>query len=198
MRARAALVGVALLGVALSAHGSARSPSEQRLLDASEFRPITVHRGSTSSPAPSLALQSLASPALPTLPAPSPELTLSPVKQPEVRARVKLKVAQAKEVGNSARGVPTWYCNKTHPEVTQSVCTRGYPDVTDSQMYAAAGPSLQVGDWRGRTVTVTAPSGKSVQVKLVDSCACGGSHFIDLYYDAFKLLGSPSTAVVTW
>jgi len=64
--------------------------------------------------------------------------------------------------------------------------------------YAAAGPSMRVGNWRGRVVTVTA-NGKSIRVKLIDFCACGtNDHFLDLYWDAFHALGSPRRAVVTW
>ena len=41
-------------------------------------------------------------------------------------------------------------------------------------------------------------NGRHLRVKLVDFCACGGSHFIDLYWDAFNALGRPSRAKVTW
>jgi hypothetical protein len=64
-------------------------------------------------------------------------------------------------------------------------------------MYAAAGPSLRVGKWRGRVVTVTA-NGRSIKVTLIDFCECSGAHFLDLYWDAFKALGRPSRAIVYW
>jgi len=46
-------------------------------------------------------------------------------------------------------------------------------------------------------VTVHA-NGRTLRVKLVDFCGCSGNHFIDLYWDAFKALGRPSHAKVTW
>ena len=88
--------------------------------------------------------------------------------------------------------MPTYYC-----KAGSSRCTRGYPDGPGIDYYAAAGPSLRVGDWRGRVVSVTA-NGRTIQVKLIDWCFCGGDHFIDLYYDAFKALGMPSSAKVAW
>ena len=194
MRVRAALAGATLLAVTIITHGSARPPSEQRPLSDLAFRPVAVPHRDREEEDPSPTLKSTPPPPTPTL-EPAPALTRPPVKQPEVKARVQPKATKvpASRTGHSARGVPTYYCR-----AGRSVCTHGYPDVAGNQMYAAAGPSLRVGNWRGRVVTVTAPSGKSVQVKLIDWCACGGSHFIDLYYDAFKLLGSPSSAKVTW
>ena len=41
-------------------------------------------------------------------------------------------------------------------------------------------------------------NGRTLRVRLVDFCACGGNHFLDLYWDAFKALGRPSHAKVTW
>jgi len=89
-------------------------------------------------------------------------------------------------------GTPTWYC-----KAGRSRCTKGYPDVAGQQFYAAAGPSLRVGSWRGRTVSVTA-NGITIKVKLIDWCACGGDHFLDLYWDAFDALGRPAKATVSW
>ena len=62
-------------------------------------------------------------------------------------------------------------------------------------MYAAAGPALRVGDWRGRTVTVTA-GGRSVRVTLIDWCACPDGRLIDLYAGAFSRLAPLSRGVV--
>ena len=57
-------------------------------------------------------------------------------------------------------------------------------------MYAAAGPALRVGAWRGRWVTVTA-NGRSVRARLVDWCLCTGSggRIIDLYSSVVVKLG---------
>jgi rare lipoprotein A (peptidoglycan hydrolase) len=80
--------------------------------------------------------------------------------------------------GHSASGTATWYCK---PGV--SVCHNAYP----GGLYAAAGPELRVGDWRGRAVRVCG-NGRCVNVRLIDWCACGGNHIIDLYSDAFTRL----------
>jgi rare lipoprotein A (peptidoglycan hydrolase) len=100
------------------------------------------------------------------------------------RARVAQGAATSTVVGNShrVRGVATWYCL---PGV--STCTSGYR----GGLYAAAGPELRIGNWRGRTVKVCG-NGNCVVVKLIDWCACGGSRIIDLYNDAFRRLASPS------
>ncbi len=75
------------------------------------------------------------------------------------------------------RGTATWYCLPG-----RSPCTAGYPA---TGAYAAAGPALRaaLGDWRGRTVTVTA-GGRSVEVTLVDWCRCPSAD-IDLYAGVF-------------
>jgi rare lipoprotein A (peptidoglycan hydrolase) len=69
-------------------------------------------------------------------------------------------------------------------------------------MFAAAGPALRVGNWRGRVVTVTA-NGRSVRLKLADWCACPGGRVIDLYASVVRALGLPLsrgvyTVRVTW
>jgi hypothetical protein len=90
-------------------------------------------------------------------------------------------------------GKASWYCG------AGSRCTRGYPA---SGLYAAAGPALRVGDWRGRTVTVRrlgydgpCSEGPCVQVQLVDFCACRGK-LVDLYRVAFSRLADPSRGIV--
>ena len=93
---------------------------------------------------------------------------------------------RASSTGKSARGSATWYC-----KTGVSVCHNAYP----GGYYAAAGPALRVGDWRGRVVRVCG-SGSCVNVRLVDWCACGGSHIIDLYSDAFKRLAPLSSGAV--
>ena len=89
-------------------------------------------------------------------------------------------------------GTATFYC-----QPSRSACTRGYPA---SGPYAAAGPALRVGKWRGRWVTVRA-SGRAIRVRLVDWCACPG-RLIDLYGSQFSRLAPLSRGVlrvsVTW
>ena len=93
----------------------------------------------------------------------------------------------------SVSGTPTWYCL-----AGVSRCTKGHPDGPGIDLYAAAGPSIRraIPDWRGRTVTVCAKV--CIEVTLIDWCACGGDHFLDLYHDAWVLLGRPGRATVTW
>jgi rare lipoprotein A (peptidoglycan hydrolase) len=88
---------------------------------------------------------------------------------------------------HSVRGVASWYCK---PGV--SACHYQY----SGGMYAAAGPALRVGNWRGRTVTVCG-SGNCVNVKLIDWCACGSGRVIDLYSDAFSRLAPLSSGTLS-
>ena len=86
-----------------------------------------------------------------------------------------------------AVGTASWFCL-----AGRSPCTRGYP----GGLYAAAGPALRVGDWRGRQVRVCAGE-RCVTVELIDFCACPGGRVIDLYADAFARLAPLSRGVVT-
>jgi hypothetical protein len=93
---------------------------------------------------------------------------------------------------HSVRGIATWFC-----KTGVSTCTHGYP----GGMYAAAGGPLRVGNWRGRHVKVCTSS-RCITVKLIDWCACGNGHIIDLYSDAFNRLGSTNqgglSVTVSW
>lgn len=84
---------------------------------------------------------------------------------------------------HAARGVASWFASY------------------GSGLYAAAGPALRVGSWRGRTITVEA-NGRRVAVQLVDYCNCYGARLIDLSRDAFALIAPPSQGLVevtaTW
>ena len=126
-------------------------------------------------------------------PTPVAHVTVKPKPKPKPKAKPKPASVRHTSFGHVATGTPTYYC-----WAGRSRCTRGHPDVAGNQMYAAAGPSLRVGNWRGRVVTVSASNGRSIQVKLIDWCACGGDHFIDLYHDAFVALGAPRRATVRW
>ena len=83
-------------------------------------------------------------------------------------------------------GTASWYCL-----AGRSPCTAGHP----GGLYAAAGPGLRVGDWRGRQVTVSA-GGRSVTVTLIDWCACPGGRVVDLYAEAFARLAPLSRGVI--
>jgi len=83
-------------------------------------------------------------------------------------------------------GGASWYCRTGVSE-----CHYAY----DGGMYAAAGPALRVGDWRGRHVRVCSGS-RCVIVRLIDWCQCYGSRVIDLYSDAFRRLAPLSEGTV--
>jgi rare lipoprotein A (peptidoglycan hydrolase) len=93
---------------------------------------------------------------------------------------------KASSTGHRASGSATWYC-----KTGVSACHSNYP----GGYYAAAGPALRVGDWRGRVVRVCG-SGSCVNVRLIDWCACGGPHIIDLYSDAFQRLAPLNAGAV--
>ena len=86
-------------------------------------------------------------------------------------------------------GIASWFCLPG-----RSPCTAGYPA---SGAYAAAGPALRVGAWRGRTVTVN-----GLPVRLIDWCACPGGRLIDLYASVMRQLAPLSAGLVkvevTW
>lgn len=86
---------------------------------------------------------------------------------------------------HSVKGQASWYCSST------SACHHSYP----GGLYAAAGPALRVGNWRGRAVSVCG-NGNCVTVKLIDFCACSSTRVIDLYSDAFKRLAPLSSGVL--
>lgn len=94
--------------------------------------------------------------------------------------------------GRSVEGKASWYCVPG-----RSRC----PYFAHGGLFAAAGPALRVGNWRGRYVTVW--HGKAhVTVKLVDSCGDGCTVVIDLFGDAFAQLAPLGTGRinvrVTW
>lgn len=97
--------------------------------------------------------------------------------------------SEAPRTAASLRGIATWYCLPG-----RSPCTAGYPA---TGAYAAAGPALRaaLGDWRGRTVTVSA-DGRSVEVALVDFCRCDGGGLIDLYAGVFGQMAPLSVGLV--
>lgn len=101
-------------------------------------------------------------------------------------------------LGHALTGTSSWYCSPG-----RSACTSGY---SASGAYAAAGPRLRaaLGDWRGRTVLVTA-NGASVEVRLIDFCSCpSGNRLLDLYAIVFGQLARNGLSqgvvdvVVTW
>lgn len=104
-----------------------------------------------------------------------PLLTASPAPRPAVEQ----PTAELKEVAKpSSRPVVV---------LAPTSGTRGsaswYDDPRKAGMYAAAGPALRIGDWRGRTVTVCAST--CFAVVLSDFCGCPGGRVIDLSSTAY-------------
>lgn len=149
-------------------------------LGPADFRPIVVAPAPSLTPTNAIGL-SLPSPApaIADFGAGAPSFGPRPTPaQPNTSKTVVKAPPRPHLTGKHASGSATWYC-----KTGVSVCHHSYP----GGMYAAAGPELRVGAWRGRTVQVCG-GGHCIYVKLIDWCACGGSHIIDLYSDAFRQL----------
>ena len=174
---------------------TARPPATLSSLDPGAFRPVEVAEAVQEAPAPLPSMndgvpgppvqigdfqeaqqRSFEPRANPDQPV-RPESLLKPTPRPRPPANPS----------HSVRGTASWYC-----KAGVSSCASGYP----GGLYAAAGPALRVGSWRGRTVTVCG-SGNCVNVKLIDWCACGSGRVIDLYSDAFSRLAPTSAGTVS-
>jgi hypothetical protein len=116
---------------------------------------------------------------------PSPKPTAKP--KPKVRAVVKPKAKPVIRSRSKVSGVATWYCLPG-----KSRCTRGF---SSGGAYGAAGPELRkaLGNWRGKTVYVN-----GVRVKLIDWCACGGNHVIDVYHSTWVKIPHPNSVTIRW
>lgn len=79
-------------------------------------------------------------------------------------------------------GTATWYCSDGRDGSPESRCTRGYgPD----DLVGAVDPSLGIP--KGTWVNVR-HAGRSVDVRIVDVCACRAERVIDLTIGAFQRL----------
>ena len=178
---------------------TARPPATPSSLDPGGFRPVVVADSVAGTPAPSPSID-YGAPASPVQIGDFQEQQRSfepradadqPVRAESLlKATPKPKPAPASGGdggGHSVRGTASWYC-----KTGVSVCHHAYP----GGLYAAAGPALRVGSWRGRTVTVCG-SGNCVNVKLIDWCACGSGRVIDLYSDAFSRLAPTSAGTLS-
>jgi rare lipoprotein A (peptidoglycan hydrolase) len=173
---------------------TARPPATPSSLDPGVFRPVAVADSVAGTPAPLPSIE-YGAPASPVQIGDFQERSRSfePRANPDqpVRAEALLKATpKPKPPANpshSVRGTASWYC-----KAGVSACHNDYP----GGLYAAAGPALRVGSWRGRTVTVCG-SGNCVNVKLIDWCACGSGRVIDLYSDAFSRLAPLSSGTVS-
>jgi hypothetical protein len=148
--------------------------------------------------APSIAPASSPVPLTSTAPASHPAVSGHPSAPPPPEDRQTRPPATAKPqparviTGGSVEGKASWYCVPG-----RSRC----PTFAHGGLFAAAGPALRVGNWRGRYVTVW--YGKAhVTVQLIDSCERGCTVAIDLFGDAFAQLAPLGTGRinvrVTW
>jgi hypothetical protein len=196
LRARlfvAAALVVALATMSAASISSAISPDPPGPLDAAEFELIAgsdlagtarTVPDAASSPAPASVIADFVVPMWSQAPRPEPAL---PVAPRVVLAATPRPAQQFASGGGSNRvsGSASWYC-----KTGVSACHYAYP----GGMYAAAGPPLRVGNWRGRVVQVCG-NGRCVAVKLIDWCACP-TRVIDLYSDAFQRLAPLSQGTV--
>ena len=164
------------------------TPEPPAALGAADFHPVVIAPAPSSTPttATTLTLPSAAPPISDFGTGPRSFAPRPTPAQPNVAKAVIKEPPHPRLTGKHASGSATWYC-----QAGVSVCAAGYP----GGLYAAAGPELRVGAWRGRIVRVCG-SGHCVWVKLIDWCACGGSHLIDLYSDAFRRLAPTSAGAV--
>jgi Lytic transglycolase len=173
----------------------ARPPATPSSLDPGAFRTVTVLDSGADSTVPPRTIDSESS----LSPSQIGDFQAGQDRTFEPRAKPK-QPARAESVlkptprptpppnpTHSVSGSASWYCK---PGV--SSCHDGYP----GGLYAAAGPALRVGDWRGRTVSVCG-SGNCVNVKLIDSCWCASGRVIDLYSDAFSRLAPTSAGTIS-
>ena len=188
MRARlfvAAALVVALATMSAASISTAIAPDPPGPLDAAEFELIAgSDLAGTARTVPEAASSTETAPVIEDFVVPVPSLAPRPEPALDVEPRVILAatprpVSQFASGGgnNRASGSASWYCR-----TGVSACHHAYP----GGMYAAAGPPLRVGNWRGRVVQVCG-NGRCVAVKLIDWCACP-TRVIDLYSDAFQRL----------
>jgi hypothetical protein len=178
------MVGAVVLAGLFTANVGAEVPTV--IAPVTGFRPVATYEA----PQPVETIE-VAPTAIPG-PWRSPEASATPRPTPRPPAPKTQKPPPAKagtstSSGHRIIGVATWFC-----EPGVSVCTRGFPA---SGAYAAAGPELRaaLGSWRGKTVYVN-----GIPIKLIDWCACGGDHVIDVYHSTWLRIPHPNHAVVTW
>lgn len=146
--------------------------------EATEPRAVDLSR---SSSAPSLPPVT-AAPIAPSSPAPSGPPSVAQVAEGRYPSPTATPEPTPSPV--RARGIASWFASY------------------GSGLYAAAGPALRTGQWRGRTVTVCA-NGRCVSgVRLIDWCQClkgqgNRERLVDLSRDAFSRLADPSLGLVT-
>lgn len=173
-----------------------QSPSEQRAVPTTEFRAFALApqrmdpvEATAPSPPPTVPDAVVVDP-LPVAPKPVPDPRPRQQREPRPRSAPldPPRHAPRTSPGDVVRGVATWYCWPSYP----SRCTVGF---SSGGAYAAAGPELRraLGHWRGRFVFVN-----GVRVQLIDWCACGGNHVIDVYHSTWVRIPNQSHVKITW
>jgi hypothetical protein len=171
----------------------ARPPATPSSLDPGAFRTVAVPDSGADStvPPPAIDSESSLAPAQIGDFQAGQDHTFEPRANPDQPARAESvlkptpRPTPPPNPTHSVSGRAAWYCNNG------SGCPAGY----SGGLYAAAGPELRIGNWRGRTVTVCG-SGNCINVKLVDWCACGGARVIDLFGAAYGRLAPLSTGTL--
>jgi rare lipoprotein A (peptidoglycan hydrolase) len=185
-RAGALALLVALATLTVTTASTARPPSTPSTPGPDDFRPLVLPDASIGSSPPSFDLGQPASP----VPIGDFQVTgpaeLGPRATPRQQNQATAVLKPTPKPAHSRSGSASWYC-----QAGVSDCHYQY----SGGLYAAAGPALRVGNWRGRTVKVCA-SGRCVHVKLIDWCQCYGTRVIDLYSDAYRRLAPLSSGTV--
>jgi len=189
--------------LAVATVSMARPPSEVPTPDPAAFRNVEIAGGVAGTVAAAPATYPPAGSGDPGTPARigdfqeqgrsfAPRVTPDQSVEAESVLKPKPRPTPPPNPSHVVNGSASWYC-----KTGVSSCHAGYP----GGLYAAAGPQLRVGNWRGRTVSVCS-GGSCVNVTLIDSCWCASGRIIDLYSDAFSRLaplGAGSVSVrVAW
>jgi len=183
-------VGTALavaMVLALSSTSASKSPTAYQVLAASEFKLVSL--GDPKEPTLTAdSSQNIPMGHFTYVPAPDPTAKPTAKPTPKPTAKPKPAIKPRPRLGSGrVRGSATYYCWPG-----RSRCTRGFPS---GGAYGAAGPELRraLGNWRGKTVYVN-----GVRVKLIDWCACGGNHVIDVYHSTWVKIPHPSSVTIRW
>jgi rare lipoprotein A (RlpA)-like double-psi beta-barrel protein len=191
----AAGIVVAMVTLSAASLSSATGPNPPAPLDQAAFELIAgsdlAHTAAifpepAASRGPAPLIADFANPVRSFAARPEPRLVVAPRVVTTAKAKPRPAFQAAADGTVRASGPASWYC-----KAGVSICHHSYP----GGMYAAAGPKLRVGNWRGRVVQVCG-NGSCVSVKLIDWCACGGGRVIDLYSDAFRRLAPLSKGTV--
>ncbi len=137
-----------LPAVWISTVATARPLTESRVPSAADFRPIVIPDDAAADPDARDAGFPAAVP-VPIIDFTGGGRTFAPRPTPDqsdtARSVAKAVGWRFRSTGHGAGGSATWYCR-----AGTSACASSYP----GGMYAAAGPGLRVGAWRGRVVKV--------------------------------------------